>query len=146
MVMWPCTVPSLRCRNAPNVLKIAPWKMSVPTAVVGLKPKRMIRIGVISEPPPTPVRPTIRPRPRPVSVSCQVIGPAPGLVGGFPGRDARSRAGGRWTGPGGSPAREHHPGADGLVRRLVDQDEGTGRPVLLVRIDAQRLGEPEVYD
>ena len=29
---WLCTVPSRRCRSAPNDLKIAPWKMSVPTA------------------------------------------------------------------------------------------------------------------
>src|SRR3954470_21743402 len=29
---WLCTVPSRRWRTAPNDLKIAPWKMSVPTA------------------------------------------------------------------------------------------------------------------
>src|SRR5919199_3800824 len=67
-----CTVPSRRCRIAPNVLKIAPWRMSVPTAYVGLKPKRMTRIGVRSAPPPMPVRPTRAPISNPVSVNCQV--------------------------------------------------------------------------
>ena len=72
-VKWACTVPSRRCRIAPNVLKIAPWKMSVPTAYVGWKPKKMTRIGVSSEPPPIPVSPTMEPSRRPVSVNCQVM-------------------------------------------------------------------------
>src|SRR5216117_2985580 len=82
-----CTVPSWRWRIAPKLLKIAPWRMSVPTAYVGLKPKRITRIGVISEPPPMPVRPTIEPISRPVSVNCQVtltgllIGSIVGLTG-----------------------------------------------------------------
>ena len=56
-----CTVPSIRCRTAPNDLKIAPWRMSVPTATFGSKLKSRIRIGVISEPPPMPVMPTSTP-------------------------------------------------------------------------------------
>src|SRR6266511_2970264 len=40
-----CTVPSRRWRTAPNVLKTAPCRMSVPTAQVGLKPKKRTRIG-----------------------------------------------------------------------------------------------------
>jgi hypothetical protein len=54
-------------------LKIAPWRMSVPTASVGLNPKTITRIGVISEPPPMPVMPTSVPISRPVRTNCQVI-------------------------------------------------------------------------
>ena len=46
------TVPSRLCRTAPNDLKMAPWRMSVPIAVDGLKLKKKMRIGVIGEPPP----------------------------------------------------------------------------------------------
>src|SRR5438093_1369071 len=102
-----CTVPSRRWRIAPKLLKIAPWRMSVPTAYVGLKPKRITRIGVIKEPPPMPVRPTIAPISRPVSVNCQVIG---------------------------SPSGDDHAGADGVVRRLVDEDERARLSGLVVRI------------
>jgi hypothetical protein len=59
---------------APTVLKIAPWRMSVPTASVGLKPKTITRIGVISDPPPMPVMPTRAPMSNPVRTNCQVIG------------------------------------------------------------------------
>ena len=52
----------------------------MPTAYVGLKPKRMTRIGVISEPPPMPVSPTIEPISRPVSVNCQVIATAQSII------------------------------------------------------------------
>ena len=44
----------------------------MPTASVGWKPKKRIRMGVISDPPPIPVRPTSAPISRPVIVSCQV--------------------------------------------------------------------------
>ena len=60
-----CTVPSIRCRAAPNDLKIAPWRMSVPTATFASKLNSRIRIGVISEPPPMPVMPTSTPTSRP---------------------------------------------------------------------------------
>src|SRR5437899_4593419 len=43
--------------------------MSVPIAVTGLKPKIKIRIGVIREPPPTPVRPTRIPTPNPKRIT-----------------------------------------------------------------------------
>jgi hypothetical protein len=46
--------------------------MSAPTASVGLKPNRKMRIGVISAPPPIPVIPTSRPISSPVIESCQV--------------------------------------------------------------------------
>ena len=66
---WTC--PNCRCRTAPNDLKMAPWRMSVPIATVGLKPKTRISIGVISEPPPMPVMPTRRPTRRPATDSFQ---------------------------------------------------------------------------
>ena len=68
-----CTVPSRRCRTAPKLLKIAPWRTSVPTASVGLKPKKITRMGVSSEPPPIPVSPTSTPIRNPLSVNCQVM-------------------------------------------------------------------------
>src|SRR5258708_32151117 len=120
-VSRPCTVPSRRWRIAPNDLKIAPCTMSVPTANVGLKPKTITRIGVISEPPPIPVKPTIEPIRRPVSVNCQVTPPTSS------GRDDRSRS-------------------DGVVRRLVDEDERPGLAVLGVQVDRERLREPQPYE
>jgi len=47
--------------------------MSVPTASVGLNPKRKMSSGVISAPPPIPVAPTRRPIRSPVRESSQVI-------------------------------------------------------------------------
>src|SRR5687768_1890303 len=64
-----CTVPSWRCRTAPKDLKMAPCRMSVPIATVGLNPKRKTSIGVISEPPPMPVMPTRRPMSSPAMAS-----------------------------------------------------------------------------
>jgi hypothetical protein len=43
--------------------------MSVPIATEGLKLKRKMRIGVISEPPPIPVIPTRTPMRRPAKAS-----------------------------------------------------------------------------
>jgi len=40
----------------------------VPTAIAGLMPQNRIRIGVISEPPPTPVAPTAVPTIRPANM------------------------------------------------------------------------------
>src|SRR5579862_1592198 len=79
----------------------------------------MIRIGVISEPPPTPVSPTISPSPRPVSVNCQLTG---------------------------SRGREHHAGTHRLVRRLVDEDEGARGAIHGIRIDTERLREAQAHD
>jgi hypothetical protein len=58
-------------------LEDAPWRMSVPTATLALKLKRMIRIGVIRLPPPMPVRPTRTPTRSPASESCQVTALSP---------------------------------------------------------------------
>ena len=66
-------MPSIRWRAAPNDLKIAPWRMSVPTATFASKPKSRIRIGVIRLPPPIPVMPTRTPTSRPASENCQVM-------------------------------------------------------------------------
>ena len=65
------TWPIRRCWTAPNDLKIAPWTMSVPIAIDGLKPKTRTRSGVISEPPPMPVKPTSSPIRSPASESFQ---------------------------------------------------------------------------
>ena len=43
-------------------------------------------------------------------------------------------------------AAEDHPGADGVVRRLVDEDERAGLAVLGVRVDGERLGEAQPDD
>ncbi|MCY1378831.1 hypothetical protein D9M69_664960 [compost metagenome] len=40
-------------------------RRSVPTARYGLTPKKKMRMGVMSEPPPTPVRPTMSPTANP---------------------------------------------------------------------------------
>ena len=48
---------------------MAPWRMSVPIAVDGLKLKRKMRIGVMSAPPPMPVIPTSNPVTRPARAS-----------------------------------------------------------------------------
>ena len=70
-------MPSIRCRAAPNDLKIAPWRMSVPTATFASKPKNRIRIGVIRLPPPMPVMPTRTPTRSPARENCQVTSGAP---------------------------------------------------------------------
>ena len=66
-----CTCPMRRCWAAPNDLKIAPWTMSVPIAIDGLKPNSSTSSGVISEPPPMPVIPTSRPTRSPARESFQ---------------------------------------------------------------------------
>src|SRR6185369_1597925 len=48
---------------------------SVPTAATGATPNASTRIGVISEPPPTPVIPTNAPTPKPATVFIQSIPP-----------------------------------------------------------------------
>ncbi|MNG06346.1 hypothetical protein D3C84_895760 [compost metagenome] len=56
----------LRCTSTPLDLVIAAYSRSVPTAVAGLMPNQS-RIGVISEPPPTPVMPTMNPTTKPAT-------------------------------------------------------------------------------
>ena len=51
--------------TTPPLLVAAAYNRSVPTAVDGCTPNNKIRIGVISDPPPTPVRPTRRPTLKP---------------------------------------------------------------------------------
>src|SRR5947209_8724982 len=55
------TVRWRRCFTPPTVLVTAAYERSVPTAVTGLTPNTMIKSGVISDPPPTPVMPTSSP-------------------------------------------------------------------------------------
>jgi hypothetical protein len=50
---------------------MAPWRMSVPIATDGLKPKIRTSIGVIKEPPPIPVMPTSKPIRSPATESFQ---------------------------------------------------------------------------
>src|SRR3546814_9036258 len=59
------TVPRLPCTQPPKILVIAANQRSVPTAVCGEMPNSITMIGVISAPPPTPVRPTSVPTPKP---------------------------------------------------------------------------------
>ena len=56
----------LLCTSTPPDLVMAAYNKSVPTAVAGLMPNHN-RIGVINEPPPTPVMPTIKPTIRPAT-------------------------------------------------------------------------------
>ena len=56
-------------RRVPPALVKAANNRSVPTARYGLTPKKKIRMGVISEPPPTPVRPTTRPTKKPARMN-----------------------------------------------------------------------------
>ena len=63
-----------RCGAAPDDLKMAPWRMSVPIATDGLKPKIRTSIGVIKEPPPIPVMPTRRPISSPATESFHSTG------------------------------------------------------------------------
>ncbi|MNY53371.1 hypothetical protein D3C86_1891220 [compost metagenome] len=47
---------------------MAAYRRSVPTAVAGLTPNHS-RIGVINEPPPTPVMPTMKPTTKPATTN-----------------------------------------------------------------------------
>lgn len=59
------------CAAVPKPLVMAAKAKSVPTAVVGATPKRMVSSGVMSEPPPTPVIPTKRPTSAPEIINCE---------------------------------------------------------------------------
>ena len=59
-------------------LEDRPRTMSVPIAIDGLKPKSKTRSGVISDPPPMPVKPTSSPIRSPASESFQSTSPPPG--------------------------------------------------------------------
>src|SRR3954471_10042019 len=69
----------VRCRRKrapPTVFVTAPYVKSVPTAVTGLMPNTIISSGVISDPPPMPVRPTSVPTPNPNTTISGSTGPA----------------------------------------------------------------------
>jgi len=70
---WPTTFQGTRRWRArltvPPILVKAANSKSVPTAMWGLMPKKKMRMGVISEPPPTPVSPTIRPTAKPAKTN-----------------------------------------------------------------------------
>jgi hypothetical protein len=64
----------MRCRakfNMPPNLVPAANSKSVPTAKAGLMPKPKISSGVMSEPPPTPVRPTMKPTTKPAKMNAK---------------------------------------------------------------------------
>ena len=58
------TLERARAKEPPILVKAANSK-SVPIAKCGLRPKKKISSGVMSEPPPTPVSPTTRPTEKP---------------------------------------------------------------------------------
>src|SRR5262245_38327494 len=125
------TVPSIRCRTAPKDLKIAPWRMSVPTATLASKLKSRIRIGVISEPPPMPVMPTSTPTSSPASENSQVTR-APRSAGETsrspqtPSAGPLARTGGPAAGDGAGDERfPRHP-AEHLVRLTAGAEPGRG--------------------
>jgi len=62
------TLRDARCTTVPAVLEIAAAARSVPTATGAGMPNPPIRIGVMTEPAPTPVSPTIRPTESPMTV------------------------------------------------------------------------------
>jgi hypothetical protein len=62
------TEPRLLCTQPPTILVNAAYSRSVPTAVAGAMPNSNTNSGVIREPPPTPVAPTISPTQKPDNV------------------------------------------------------------------------------
>jgi len=56
-----CTVPRRMWTPAPTGFITIAATRSEDTAAVGVTPKKMIRMGVISAPPPMPVSPTVNP-------------------------------------------------------------------------------------
>src|SRR5215213_1170839 len=108
-------------------------------AVTGVTPKTRISIGVISDPPPIPVMPTRMPTPRPnatragstrreprASDPC-AAGQVPRAAGGVSPRNSS----------------QNHARTDGVVRRLVDEDEAAGRTVAAVLVHEQRRRQPQ---
>ena len=65
------TVPRRPCTQPPSVLVSEAYSRSVPTAVAGETPNNSTSNGVISDPPPTPVTPTISPTRKPDNVYMQ---------------------------------------------------------------------------
>ena len=67
------TLPRRACAAAPPALVIAAKSRSVPTATGADTPKPSVNNGVISEPPPTPVAPTMKPTSAPPRMKCGSI-------------------------------------------------------------------------
>lgn len=67
------TLPRDWCRAPPAILVMAANHRSVPTAAAGATPNSKTRMGVISEPPPTPVSPTSGPTAKPATALCSSI-------------------------------------------------------------------------
>src|SRR5687768_14899237 len=121
-----------RCWTAPNDLKIAPWTMSVPIAIDGLKPKNRTRSGVISEPPPIPVTPTRSPISRPARESFQSMTAGPrGRGSALAGRLGRQQD------------LFQRVRAEAEAERL-DGDHLVGRDVAEVDVRAEVLHEPRL--
>ena len=63
-------LPNLPCAKMPAVLVMDAYSKSVPTATAPFTLKNSIKIGVINEPPPTPVKPTNKPTAKPATIYC----------------------------------------------------------------------------
>src|SRR4030095_7710387 len=107
------------CTAPPPALVTAAYSRSVPTAVAGLTPNSSTSKGVINEPPPTPVMPTMAPTTKPESVYARSI---------------NNRL-----------ASTDHPRSNRVVGRLVDQDEAARRVIVRVEIGEYRLRERELH-
>ncbi len=70
-VMRWSTWPWRWCAQAPPLLVTAANHRSVPMATAGFSLNTLINKGVISEPPPTPVMPTMAPMPKPLKTAIQ---------------------------------------------------------------------------
>ena len=73
LTSWRLTVPARRCTREPTGFMTAAATRSLETAVSGGIPKNRTSTGVISAPPPMPVRPTTIPMPRQAAVRSQSI-------------------------------------------------------------------------
>ena len=90
-VMRHSTWPAWWCESEPAVFVTAANHRSVPMATAGFSLKTDSNSGVISEPPPTPVMPTMAPTPNPLSIAMKSMNcPVHGLKASSP---QASRAG-----------------------------------------------------
>ena len=73
------TVLCLPCTSVPTDLVTQAYSRSVPTAAVGWMPNSSTRIGVMSEPPPTPVCPTSKPTRKPENEKSRLCDESSGM-------------------------------------------------------------------
>src|SRR4030095_5735631 len=73
LTIFQSTVPRRPCAQLPPILVSDAYNKSVPTAVAGATPNASTSSGVINEPPPTPVTPTMNPTRKPEHVYNQSI-------------------------------------------------------------------------